>query len=676
MGSNKVPRTISAEGLHAKEVLGVLSKELKADGTKKAIDKATRILQLAVDPTAEVPDEPSDGLLYGLIQSGKTSILTLTSAMAVDNGFDCIVVLTSDNDPLYDQTKERIRAALGGITVLGKNDWKDPKRFATRVENTPFAVVCSKNGSMLKSLLDAFKSAKAKNLAMLIVDDEADQASLNTNTSKPAVKPSTINGVITKFREYFPVNTYLQVTATPQALFLQRPKHQYRPSFTVLAEPGKEYVGGEAFFGPSTSLLRITDVNEINDLKATNQPNPKAKLPAGLRKALCTFFVGAAARIIQGAGEGYAFLLHVSLATKDHVYARQLLDDYIQEAGTALKKKAGSPYTTLLKELQAGYDDLKASESTLPAFDVILERIGFYLNGANLKVINGTSDDEVKLDSRFNLFIGGNKLGRGVTIKNLLVSYYGRNPRRAKADTVLQHARMYGYRKKDIGVTRLFLPRILADRFEEIHSMESSLRELLEDIPDGAFEGLYITGPWDATRKNVTDPQLIESFNGGSSVNPAYPLRDAKSASDTKWLDEALASIPDTDDTQPHTTVTTKEAMELLEHVKVDQPSSPSLWDTRVIGAALEILKNKKDRHGSLVYGDKVHLVVKRGRDLRVRRSERAGIISGNETTLAPTNAPTLFLYRMNKAGQEYEAWWPQLRFPAGNYILAFSFDW
>lgn len=163
--------------------------------------------------------------------------------MAVDNGFHCIVVLTSDNDPLYDQTKERVRAALGGINVLGKSDWKDPKRFKTRVDNTPFAVVCSKNGSMLTSLLNAFKTAKAKDLAILIVDDEADQASLNTNTGKPTVKVSTINGVITKFREYFPINTYLQVTATPQALFLQRPKHQYRPSFTVLAEPGKDYVG-------------------------------------------------------------------------------------------------------------------------------------------------------------------------------------------------------------------------------------------------------------------------------------------------------------------------------------------------------------------------------------------------------------------------------------------------
>jgi hypothetical protein len=676
MSKNTTPRPISADGLHAKEVLSVLGKELKPDGTKKAIEKATRILELAVDPTAGIPSQPSDGLLYGLIQSGKTSILTLTSAMAVDNGFDCIVVLTSDNDPLYDQTKERVRAALGGINVLGKSDWKDPKRFKTRVDNTPFAVVCSKNGSMLTSLLNAFKTAKAKDLSILIVDDEADQASLNTNTGKPAVKVSTINGVITKFREYFPVNTYLQVTATPQALFLQRPKHQYRPSFTVLAEPGKDYVGGEAFFGEGAKLVRIVDVAESTALKASNQPNPKAKLPAGVRKALCAFFVGAASKIIQGSGDGYAFLLHVSMATKDHEYARQLLDDFIQESGAALKKKSGSPYNTLLNELQAGYNDLKVSDPSLPDFNTILERIVFYLNGSNIKVINGTSSDEVKLDSRFNLFIGGNKLGRGVTIKNLLVSYYGRNPKRAKADTVLQHARMYGYRKKDLGVTRLFLPQVLADRFREIHEMESSLRNLLENLPDGAFEGIYITGPWDATRSNVTDPSIIESFSAGTSVNPRYPLRTAKSAADTAWLDAALQGVKDTTDAVAYTTMTTAKALDLLEHVNVDQAPTPSLWDMRVIKAALEILKNKNDRHGKPIYGDRVHLVVKRGRDLKAARSERQGIIGQQEGKLAPADAPTLFMYRTNKNGPELEAWWPQLRFPGGNYILAFSFDW
>lgn len=670
--SSNPPRLIKTDDPHSMEVQSVLGKELGAAGLAKAIDKAKSILEKAVDPTSGIASQPSDGLLYGLVQSGKTSILTLASAMAVDNGFDCIVVLTTDNDPLYDQTKERVRAALGGLPVLGKRDWKDPKRFKNQVSNSPFAVVCSKNSHMLNSLLGAFKTAKASSLAMLIVDDEADQASLDTNTRKQ-VKPSPINSVITNFRSYFPINTYLQVTATPQALFLQRPNHLYRPSFTVLTDPGPDYVGGEAFFGNNANLVRIVNVNEITALQATNQPSPKAKLPVGLRKALCAFLVGAASKIVQGASTGYAFLLHVSLATKDHDYARLLLDDFKNDAVSALKKKTGSAYTSLTNDLQTAYNDLKATDPSLPSFMQVVQKIEFYLPGANIKVINGSSDEEVKLDVKFNIFVGGNKLGRGVTIRNLLVSYYGRNPKSPKADTVLQHARMYGYRKKDLGVTRLYLPQVLADRFKEIHEMESSLRELLGKFPNGVFEGLYISGNWAPTRSNVTDPNLMGHYAGGSSVNPRYPDRSSKSVPDTQWLDTKLAAVKDA---PPHKQITTAEAVELLKHINVAATFNPQLWDMQAIETTLQVLKDKKNAQGKSVYGDKVYLVVKRGRNLTKARSEREGVISGGEENLAPKDAPTLFLYRMDKNGQEHEVWWPQLRFPDGNYIMAFSFDW
>lgn len=91
-----------------------------------------------------------------------------------------------------------------------------------------------------------------------------------------------------------------------------------------------------------------------------------------------------------------------------------------------------------------------------------------------------------------DIFVGGNKLGRGVTIPNLITSYYGRNPKRPNSDTVLQHARMYGYRQAHIGVTRLFLPEKLAEHFRIIHQMEEALRALVEKHPQGKFEGIYL----------------------------------------------------------------------------------------------------------------------------------------------------------------------------------------
>lgn len=664
---NHPGRVIITDGDHTTEVVNVLKKDLGKTGTDVAIQKARRIIELAVDPIAGKPLEPSDGLLYGLIQSGKTSILTVSAAMAADNGFDVLLVLTTDNDPLYDQTLDRIRAALGGITVLGKKDWKDPLRFGKQVRTKPFAIVCSKNGSMLKSLLEAFQTAKAKGLSVFIIDDEADQASLNTFANKQDGRVSTVNKVITEFRNYFPVNTYLQVTATPQALFLQRPDHRYRPSFTVVTEPGSSYVGGEAFFGSGASrLLRIVDLNEVTQLKASNQPKPTGTLPNGLKRALYSFLVGAASKIIERPSEGFAFLCHVSMSTRDHEFTRQLIDDFKEETISAFASKASTKYKALERALQEVYDDLLKTEPGMPAFKDVEAKIAFYIRGANTKLVNATSTDEIKLDSKFNIFVGGNKLGRGVTIKNLLVSYYGRNPRMPNADTVLQHARMYGYRKPDLGVTRLFLPQRLADHFTSIHEMETSLRDLLKQFPDGCFEGLYISGAWSATRRNVLDPNTLGFYTAGRSYNPEAPLRTADVKKLTAWFNDELAGIKDA---PPHQTVTIDRVIELMEKVKIDPGSVPQFWNMDALKTALGVLKTKaKD--------DRAYLVIKRGRDLVGTRGERKGIISGGEEDLAPNDAPTLFMFRQNANSGGEEVWWPQLRFPVGYYVLAFSFDW
>lgn len=277
MSDAQQSRNIIRDKPHTVEVLDILKSEIPSlEARSSILERAVQVIERSVDPIAGTPEQPSDGLLYGLIQSGKTSIITVASAVAVDNGFQCVIILTSDIDLLFKQTLERVRKALSGLTVLGKNDWRDTTRFARQLRTTPFVVVCSKNGRVLHSLLEAFRAARAKGLSTLIIDDEADQASLNTYTSRGNTQMSKINEVITDLRTYFPVNTYLQVTATPQSLFLQRPDHRYRPSFTVLSEPGPGYVGGEAFFGVDDALIEEVDLDEVDLLRTTHQPAPTA----------------------------------------------------------------------------------------------------------------------------------------------------------------------------------------------------------------------------------------------------------------------------------------------------------------------------------------------------------------------------------------------------------------
>ena len=569
------------------------------------------------------------------------------------------MILTSDIDVLYDQTLERVRRALPGLSILGKNDWREAQRFERQLRTPPFVIVCSKNGRKLSGLLEAFKVARARGLSAMIIDDEADQASLNTYTSRGGEKVSKLNEVITDFRKFFGVNTYLQVTATPQALFLQRPDGFYRPSFTVLSEPGAGYVGGEAFFGLDSKLLKNVALDEVEQLRTTYQPAPTGTVPPGLRRSLYSFLVAAAAKKIQNPTENYAFLCHISVSNADHKHIVNLLDRFKEETLSVLRNPTSKQYNRLVDDLKKEYDDLLDTQPGLPVFDQVVEKVKFYLHGANIKLINASSNEEIKLDSVYNIFVGGNKLGRGVTIKNLLTSYYGRNPQRPNADTVLQHARMYGYRQNTIGVTRLFLPEKLAEHFRLIHQMENALRELVEKYPKGKFEGIYISSPLRATRPNVLDPNSIGMYVASRSYNPAYPLRTEKMQKNTDWLDSKLSSFGDKTSAEEVT----------VDFLIPDPKHGIELWDLKTIKTALEKLKYLK--------GDKAYLVVRRGRDLKERRNETQGILSGGEEALAQKDAPALFIYRQNEipGRGEVAVWWPQLRFPEGNYVLAFSFN-
>lgn len=658
-------RKIQTNGLHTEEALNILKEEIKDENSLSTIlEKAKQILERSVDPTQGPPSKPNDGLLYGLIQSGKTSIITVLIALAVDNGFQCVLILTSDIDLLYCQTLERIRKALRGINVLGKNDSKDQIRFQRQTRTTPFAIVCSKNSSKLSSLLNAFQSSSAKNISILIIDDEADQASLNTRASRGGNQLSRINNVISNLRNFFPINTYLQVTATPQALFLQSPDGRYRPTFTVLSEPGPGYIGGERFFGDGAHLVEHVSLDEVNYLVSPNQPSSSGNIPIGLRRALLTFFVGATSRLIKNSSNNFAFLCHVSLNQRDHQFIVELIDRYKERMINWFKNKSKPSFENFKIELQAAYTNLAKTEPNLPPFEDILTKLEFYINGANIKLINALTNEEVNLDAAYNIFVGGNKLGRGVTIKNLLVSYYGRNPRRPNADTVLQHARMYGYRNKDMGITRLFLPERLENHFRIIHDMEKGLRRLIERHPMGYFEGVYISSPLQPTRRNVLDPNSIGFYLGGSYCNPIYPLRNKDVVDNTKWLDEKLEQY---DDSIPYYKTNIDEIISIIKKCEHDPDYGADLWNKKNLITALEKIKDLR--------GESAYIRVRRNRNLSTKRNETQGFLSGGEATVVPNDALTLFIYRLSKRNSEdFEVWWPLIRFPEGNYVLAFSF--
>ena len=161
--------------------------------------------------------------------------------------------------------------------------------------------------------------------------------------------------------------------------------------------------------------------------------------------------IGATYKRMHEADQNCAFLCHVSTRTDDHKHIVDLLRQYKMDLAAGAKaRKSG-----FITRMKAAYDDLGQTHQGLreTRFEELVEAIEFFSPGITVNLVNGLTDEDVIVKSPYNLFVGGNKLGRGVTIKNLLVSYYGRNPRKPQADTVLQHARMYGYRRKGYRTT-------------------------------------------------------------------------------------------------------------------------------------------------------------------------------------------------------------------------------
>jgi hypothetical protein len=604
--------------------------------------------------------EETNGLIYGLVQSGKTGVLTVTGAIGADEGYRTILILTSDNDPLYEQTLGRAREAFPGMDILGKADIKDQSAFLQRIKGTTCAIVMTKNAGLLGTLIENFKKGRVRGLSCLIIDDEADQASLNTRAKKADGTRSKINDKLLELRGFFEKNTYLQVTATPQALFLQTPGHEFRPKFTVLSHPGSGYVGGEEFFGDGSSLVREFDLNDITALTSASQPSPRMDIPASLLRALDTFMIGATHKRLKDADQNCAFLCHVSTKKDDHRHIESLLRHYKID----LAKGAKGRDPALIKRLKAAYADLAPTHPALsdPGFDALVRAIDFFSPGIAVKLVNGETDEDVAVRSPYNLFVGGNKLGRGVTIKNLLVSYYGRHPRRPQADTVLQHARMYGYRRADIGLLRLFLPKELHTVFQAIHKMERGLRDLIAQTSSENFRGVYVEGALNPTRANVLVPGAIGVYAGGSIYNPAQVMRDGTAAAATRRLDELLEAVRD----KEYGRMPLKMLRKLIEITMPDQHQSERVWNPLAVAESIS-------QFGNLHKQDEGYIYVDRDRGIKMNRRETQGILDGGEAARVPDDKLTLFLLRTREDNGLGAAWWPQIRFPKGRYAFAFA---
>lgn len=646
---------------HCDQVLALLKTQISSEVEVEEIHTtAAKVANKWVNPSSGGREE-INGLIYGLVQSGKTGVLTVTGAMGIDAGYGLIVILTTDIKTLYNQTLGRVREAFPGLDTIFNDEFKDTTAFLHRIKSWPCAIVTTKNVERLDDLIQNFKVGGVRELSALIIDDEGDQASLNTRARRADGTRSAVNQKITELRGFFQKSTYLQVTATPAALFLQTKGHEFRPKFTVLSHPGSDYVGGEEFFGDGSQLVENFALNDITVVAPGAQPAPRLTIPNSLLRALDTFMIGATFKRQNAPTENCAFLCHVSTRNADHGHMVNLMLKYKMDLTADLKAKNQS----LRTRLKVAYDALALTHEPLRGteFDDLVKSLDFYSPGIAVKLVNKDTDDDVAVQSPYNLFVGGNKLGRGVTIKNLLVSYYGRHPRTPQADTILQHARMYGYRRKDIGLLRLFLPQELHDIFRAINTMERALRVVVDQESSEDFRGLFLSEGLSPTRRSVLGPGALNGYFGGGTYNPAMIRFDDTVKTPTAKMDKLLADIHN----KQYVEMSFAELQALIKLTLPDEQYAGHLWDSSIVAGSLGLLTEVHRENTGYVYVD-------RERGLKAIRTEGGqGILSSHESTIVPKDKFTLFLLRTKAEGQKNAAWWPQVRFPAGRYGIAFK---
>lgn len=534
------------DGDYLKSTLQALG--LNGDEAAETVRNASNVVEaviVAYGGTAasgipvSAPNVPVMGLVYGKIQSGKTRAMIASTALAFDNGFRISIVMTSNINDLVSQTHVDFSSGLPGVMTFTKDNDFDKEVDHVKVQmekgDGRLLVVCSKGAGSLQNVSNFLASIGAENYPAIIFDDEGDQASLDTNirrrsrASGVAVAPSTINQIIqSHLRTALIRHVYVSVTGTPQAVLLQSADSSHRPSFIVMLPAGAAYVGGDHFFVTEepednpNHLIHIVDQNEHDQILDDSQP-----IPAGLRHSLL-FFLVASAAAIKNKGlpdKGYSYLCHPSLRNNEQEQAEARINAFLTNVTHAL---LGTDTNGVLNELDAVYQDLHQTlGANTPDFEELKGIMRQQLATRRLLVINARIKRQgIAYGRGLNFLIGGNTLGRGIAVRNLLVTYYVRDSRVSQIDTMHQHARMYGYRSETLPYTKLYIPRHLYYRFRDIHFSDVDLRDFIlahkDDLP-ASFPVEY-TEVLRATRPSVLDASKTDTLRPGLQVYPNYVI--------------------------------------------------------------------------------------------------------------------------------------------------------
>lgn len=505
----------------------------ESDETRRALlDSAATILSKSTPPTNA--EGRQTGLVVGYVQSGKTLSFTTVMAMARDNGFRLVIVVAGTSNPLLNQSTKRLHKDLevedieGGMLhwKLYKNpanndgirrhiqqtlaDWSDPD--VDPGERATVVLTVMKQHRHLRNLVDLLQGVDLAGVPTLIIDDEADQASLNTLVNRG--RQSTTYQRLLELRDAIPNHTYLQYTATPQAPLLINIIDALSPGFVAVLEPGSEYVGGRDFFTGNMPLVRVIAPQDIS-----TDDNPLTDPPEPLKEALRVFLLGVAAEPRSARNPNRSMLVHPSQRTDSHVEYRRWIGDIFDEWQRVLDlPETDDDRLDLLEEFGTAHADLAGTVPNLPSFEELARKLPRAFRNTKIEEVNAArgATPIIEWSQSYGwILVGGQAMDRGFTVEGLTVTYMPRGPGMGNADTIQQRGRFLGYKRRYLGYCRVYLEQDALNAFQDYVEHEEYMRRQLQGLeqsgePLSAWKRAFVLSPdLQACRRNVLEHEYV-----------------------------------------------------------------------------------------------------------------------------------------------------------------------
>ena len=539
-------------------ILTSSNKVLSDKEKEQLVQETVSILCDCVEPS--VAGTINTGLIIGYVQSGKTLSFTSLAALARDNQYRLVILLAGTTNNLVEQSFTRIQSDLNikrnrlwnlfttQHKALQQNEvnrinveldrWRRGLHRARTI-----LIVSMKQHKHLENLKQLLKNSDFSDVPTLIIDDEGDQAGMNTKAKRG--DESATYSKIKALRALFPHHSYVLYTATPQAPLLISRIDALSPDFGRVLTPGALYVGGQEIFVEDRSkLVKVIPPSEVPDKK-----DPPLTPPKSLCAALRDFFIGVSIGLLDNEfqnGRNRSMMIHPAVETDEHLMFARWVNQIKDNWSNILQDERHPKHLDLLDQFRESAYGIFATFDTQFKFDDISQNLLEAIEGTAVAELNTRETNRISSVDWAGeyswILIGGIGLDRGFTVEGLTVSYMPRSTGVGNADNIQQRARFFGYKKRYLGLCRIYLTDANINAFTNYvkheESIRTSIREYLErgkSLKEWRRE-YYL----DSTLKPTRSPVILLDMYGSRRNNkwfiPDYPFVDSEIVSENREI--------------------------------------------------------------------------------------------------------------------------------------------